>query len=382
MKLTQAVVERLPFCETGQQFYRDAQLVGFGLRVTKRCKSYIVETAIRGKTYRLTLGKHGILTSEQARRLAKKTLAELTQGTHEKQQSVTTAPPTLQQIFAEYIKVRPLKSKSCYNYEHCFAAVFTPWQNDPLNQITREQISNYYNELCKIHGVGYANASMKLLRALFNFAKASYPESIHFSNPVNVLSDKRQWQPLQRRTRVIKPHQLSAWWNAVLQLSQPTFRDYFQLLLLTGLRKQEAATLQWQQIDFQEKTLLITNTKNAQPHLLPLSNFLYTLLQQRHQMATNQWVFPGKQGKSIVDPRKPLLQVIAASGIIFSCHDLRRTFATIAESLDISSFTVKRLLNHQQNQDITAGYVISNVTRLRDPMQRITDFVLAHSQTF
>jgi len=35
------------------------------------------------------------------------------------------------------------------------------------------------------------------------------------------------------------------------------------------------------------------------------------------------------------------------------------------------------LLNHQQNHDITAGYVISSVERLRTPMQRITDFVLA-----
>jgi integrase len=283
---------------------------------------------------------------------------------------------TLQQIFAEYIKTRPLKSMSCYNYTRCFTVVFMTWQQQTLHSITREQISNYYNELCQKHGVGYANASMKLLRALFNFAKASYPELLDFSNPVKVLSDKRQWQPLHRRIRVIKPHQLSAWWNAVQQLSQPTFRDYFLLLLLTGLRKQEAATLQWQQIDFQEKTLLITDTKNAQPHLLPLSDFLYTLLQQRQRAATNQWVFPGKQDKPIVDPRKPLLQVVANSGISFTCHDLRRTFATIAESLDISSFTVKRLLNHQQNQDITAGYVISNVARLREPMQRITDFVL------
>jgi len=382
MKLTQAMVEKLPFPETGQVFYRDQHLVGFGLRVTKRCKSYIVETAIRGKTYRLTLGKHGILTSEQARKLAKQTLAELTQGTHEKQQQVAAVNSlTLQQIFAEYIRVRPLKSKSCYNYTRYFQVAFARWHDYPLTTLTRNDITLYYSELCEQHGKGYANASMKLLQALINFAKASYPELLDFSNPVKVLSDKRQWQPLQRRIRVIKPHQLASWWQAVEQLQHTTFRDYLQLLLLTGLRKQEAATLQWQQIDFIEKTLIITDTKNSRPHVLPLSDFLYNLLQQRHRTATNHWVFAGKQGKPIVDPRKPILQVSAMSEIVFTCHDLRRTFATIAESLDISSFTVKRLLNHQQNHDITAGYVISNVERLRTPMQRITDFVLAHLAT-
>lgn len=378
LKLTQATVEKLPFTETGQRFFRDEQLVGFGLRVTKHCKSYIVETAVQGKTYRITLGKHGILTSEQARKRAKKTLAELIQGSHEKQQNANLAAiPTLQQVFTEYLAVRPLKPKSYYNYSRCFAVAFTAWHTSPLTQITRADVTQYYQELCAKHGVGYANASMRLLRALFNFAKASFEEQI-IHNPVKVLSDKRQWQPLQRRTRVIKPHQLAAWWQAVQQLRHSTFRDYLQLLLLTGLRRQEAATLQWQQIDFIEKTLLVTHTKNAQPHLLPLSDFLCNLLQRRRYEAVNEWVFAGKQGNPIVEPRKPIIQVVEMSGIMFTCHDLRRTFATIAESLDISSFTVRRLLNHQQNHDITAGYVVSNVTRLRQPMQRITDFVLAH----
>jgi integrase len=377
MKLTQAAVEKLPFPETGQVFYRDAQLVGFGLRVTKRCKSYIVETAIHGKSYRVTLGKHGVLSSEHARKLAKQTLAKFIQGTHPKQQRAAAAPPTLQQVFDEYIAIRPLKPKSCYHYTRYFQVAFAAWHHFPLTAITRSDISQYYSELCAQHGVGYANASMRLLRALFNFAQASDADPQTFHNPVKVLSDKRQWQPLARRTRVIKPHQLAAWWQAVQQLQHATFRDYLRLLLLTGLRKQEAATLQWQQIDFIEKTLLITDTKNAQPHLLPLSDFLHTLLQQRQRDAVNHWVFAGKKGHAIVDPRKPIMQVTEISGIIFSCHDLRRTFATIAEGLDISSFTVKRLLNHQQNHDITAGYVVSNVERLRAPMQRITDFVLA-----
>jgi hypothetical protein len=57
-------------------------------------------------------------------------------------------------------------------------------------------------------------------------------------------------------------------------------------------------------------------------------------------------------------------------------HDLRRTFITVAESLDISVYAVKRLVNHKMNNDVTAGYIVSDVERLRKPMQSIADNLL------
>jgi integrase len=62
------------------------------------------------------------------------------------------------------------------------------------------------------------------------------------------------------------------------------------------------------------------------------------------------------------------------SGIKFTFHDLRRTFITVAESLDISAYAIKRLVNHKNGSDVTEGYIIANHDRLRAPMQRITDF--------
>ncbi|MBU2062486.1 MAG: integrase, partial [Bacteroidetes bacterium] len=59
-------------------------------------------------------------------------------------------------------------------------------------------------------------------------------------------------------------------------------------------------------------------------------------------------------------------------------HDLRRTFITTAESLDISMFAIKQLVNHKSGSDVTGGYVIKNFERLREPMQRITDYFKTH----
>ena len=55
---------------------------------------------------------------------------------------------------------------------------------------------------------------------------------------------------------------------------------------------------------------------------------------------------------------------------------LRRTFITIAESLDIPVYALKKLPNHKTSSDVTAGYVVIDIERLRKPMQMITDYIL------
>lgn len=78
----------------------------------------------------------------------------------------------------------------------------------------------------------------------------------------------------------------------------------------------------------------------------------------------------------MAEPTTLVEDIRTASGITFIPHDLRRTFATVAESLDLSWKTVKSLLNHKMDDDVTAGYVISEAERLRTAMQRISDTLL------
>jgi len=62
--------------------------------------------------------------------------------------------------------------------------------------------------------------------------------------------------------------------------------------------------------------------------------------------------------------------------VTFTLHDLRRTFITAAERLDIPAYALKRLMNHKDPNDVTDGYIIFDVERLRVPMQKITDFFM------
>lgn len=56
----------------------------------------------------------------------------------------------------------------------------------------------------------------------------------------------------------------------------------------------------------------------------------------------------------------------------------KQNFATNAESLAISAYGVKRLLNHSVDQnDVPSNYIVIDVERLRKLMQLIEDFILA-----
>jgi integrase len=130
-------------------------------------------------------------------------------------------------------------------------------------------------------------------------------------------------------------------------------------------------------VDFDARTLTVRDTKNRQDHVLPLPNYLFeTLTRRRQSTEDSEFVLPGNGRHGfLIDPRRQMACVTAESGVPFTLHDLRRTFATAADSLNMSGYAVKRLLNHKLH-DVTAGYVISDVERLREPMQTIEDYLL------
>ena len=148
--------------------------------------------------------------------------------------------------------------------------------------------------------------------------------------------------------------------------------------MLTGLRRREAAPLRWAGVDLVNRTLTVRATKNGDDHTLPLSDYLHTLLTARRQAdPRGVYVFPGV-GKSghLEEPKKAVARITEKTGIHCTIHGLRRTFITVAESLDIPAYALKRLLNHRTGADVTAGYIVIDTERLREPMQKITNFIL------
>ena len=59
-KLTKSFVDKVTFEKSGQVFYRDSELLGFGLRVGKTAKVYIAEAKLHGKTVRKSIARHNL----------------------------------------------------------------------------------------------------------------------------------------------------------------------------------------------------------------------------------------------------------------------------------------------------------------------------------
>lgn len=395
LKLTKNKVDDLLFAgRSGQQiFYYDTDLKGFGLRVSHKTKTYFAENKVQGKTVRVSIGKHGVVTAEEARKEAKVQLAAMTKNINpnQVQRENRIKAITLNEVYIDYMTARKsLKPSTRRDYKTCIEVYLKDWMHKSMLDITRDMVESKHKEISE-KSEARANLAMRFLRALFNFA-AEYRDGkgrvIIIDNPVRRLSAKKIWNRVKLRSNYIQPHQLKVWWDAVWSLKndpargstqdRESVRDYLLVLLFTGLRREEALSLTWDNIDFESKTLKVIDTKNRLDHELPLSDFLYELFQRRKHESKSNWVFPGsgKLGR-IIDPRKLMQKVEELSGVTFTSHDLRRSFASIVNMLgdSISYYTVKRLLNHK-TADVTAGYVQHNPEKLREAMQAVTNFIL------
>jgi integrase len=131
-------------------------------------------------------------------------------------------------------------------------------------------------------------------------------------------------------------------------------------------------------VDLYGKTLTIPDTKNGEPHTLPLSGFLHKLLADRYERwhKPTGYVFPGWSKTGHITNMQHAMKQLQAAGFAYTLHDCRRTFITTAEKLNFSPWTVKRLANHKQVDVTGKHYVVHDIERLREPMEQISTEIL------
>lgn len=293
---------------------------------------------------------HGDITATVARARAQKIIQQMTAGMNpneiEKAKKKEAAEQkrakllekqakeiTVTRALDDYLDTRDLKPSTKYNYRCVVEAYLADWLSVSLTDIDSDLVLKQYQKIIEENGVGAANNTMRVLRALFTYAEHRYEidkKPVVTENPVTYLSKLRAWQKLPRRQTVLTVHQLKPWYEGVMTLDDPTHQDFFVFLLFTGLRKGEAMALKWPDVDLDGATVLIRDTNNRRPHMLPLSDFLSDLLTRRSKSRTSDYVFPGKLKGRMAEPTTLVEESRKASGITFKPHDLRRTFAKVA----------------------------------------------------
>jgi integrase len=393
IRLIKSEIDRLPLPTCGQRIeYFDTDLSGFGLRVTENKKTYFVMSRVNGKLTRVTIGQHGVFTPEKARKAAAGILVELRKGTdiNREKAKARDRGETLRDTLEKYFQVKnDLRPNTVSTYNGLMKNHLSDWLDKPMSEITKDMVSKRHLKLADKIGRAQANNTMRTFRLLYNFAYAlndgDMPE-----NPVQRLSHIKQWFHIDRRRTLLREHEIKTWINAVREIGNPVTRDYLQFVLFTGLREREALLLRWEDVCFEDRTFTIRkeSAKNKRECILPMSEFVFGLLQQRLAMRENDFVFPGigktghlvevhRQLKSIEDKTaiKTEAGIIEKSGIKASLHDLRRTFASIAES-ETSYIAVKTLLNHAVSADVTQGYIQVPMADLRKAVEKISHRML------
>jgi len=391
VKINRSTVEALPYFKanpdkpkTNQQLVFDSVLPGFGIRITENNKAYFAQKRVGRKVVRFTIGPCNQIIPENARKIARDKLYEMSKGLDLnliKQVKFAESDITLKKCFDDFVGVRSLKPNTFREYNRAMRSTFWDWQTKPLVSITKDMVQAKFKKVSSESGPALANHEFRILRALINFAKGQYEnskgESLINVNPVNRLSETKSWHRIKRRQTIIDKSDLPKWFKAVCNLANEDFRDYLTLLLLTGVRRSEGFQLKWSDIDLRNKSFIIQDTKNHNPLSLPMGDFLYKMFKERKKSSKSEWVFPGTgKTKHMVEPKGALTEIKEATGIKFSFHDLRRLFITTTDSLDISTYAMKALVNHSLNGDVTGGYIVSDPQRLKEPMQRIETHLL------
>jgi integrase len=378
MHLTQRAIAKFvaPTADGRQTVYWDDQVRGFGVQCSGKTnqRMYIAQRDVKGRSRRLTLGTVSGLTLDEARRRAEDALDDLRRGVDPKQKAKNY---TLQEALDEYLgpkgaKHPTLRPASVALYRE-LERLLRPWLNRSLGEITFDMVDRKHKELANEIGPSTANLSMRILRIVWNYAadRSTLPEC-----PVSRL--KKRWYEEPRRTRHVAFEQLPQFYRAVSELDNAAARDYILLLLFTGMRRREAAGLRWANVDLVQKVIRLPAevTKAKRALVLPMSTFTHELLVRRRAAGTvGPFVFPGP-GKTghITSVDKSLRDVAKATGIKVSCHDLRRTFASVAaETPEVSWLALKLMLNHTTRGDVTAGYVQISTEQLRGAVQRGAD---------
>ena len=159
MRITKSFVDKteppLPTLDgkATQAFYRDSAIPGFGLRVTSGgAKSFIAEKRINGKVKRITLGRYGNLTVEQARKEAMQLLGQVATGKDPvaERKAETIRGTTLHQAFEDYLATRKdLKASTVHDYRRSIDGAFADWQDTPLTEITKDRVELRHRTLGK-----------------------------------------------------------------------------------------------------------------------------------------------------------------------------------------------------------------------------------------
>ena len=411
---------------------------GFAVRVNRKKKTYILRLRVNNKVETITVGRHpdlllgtGVEAEKNARLVATDLSLRAKRGENINEQKRAKRQVikvlTLRDLFDGYLEEyrgrvkQRVRDNTILAVEKAMVRLGDKLLSKPAEELTWKDIDVFFKD--KAGRQGHQTAAEQTVRwvsAVYNRhnnqllldALQARSEPKLMLNPASIFSKtgqirtraelERDYQKKGTRKPLSKTADgFRAWLDYVLDArkrkSSRTGADYFYTMLILGGRKSEVCELMWHDrlsgkspdevnyVDLQKREICFNITKNDHKLLLPIPDYLLTILNERHALSRESpFVFPAvstsplRKTEYYKDARAFLQSVREATGLASSIHDLRRTLAAVVNAMALPSLMVKQLLNHRSG-DVTALYAELSPEQLLTHMNRIEMTILNHA---
>ncbi|WP_245269263.1 tyrosine-type recombinase/integrase [Rhodomicrobium udaipurense] len=344
-------------------------MAGFGAKATPSgACTYLVQYRVGGRgtpTRRFTIGKHGALTPQQARDIAKEQQGEIKRGVdvaeHRRERREKLSGLTFADAVERYLSVHARPTRY---WKEKRARLCSPdtksLRSRPLALVTRAHVAAVIDAV-----EGRSTAAARLLFADIRPILAwALDRAMVETNPMEGM---RGPATSDARDRVLSDDELRAFWQAASEQSWP-FENIFKLLLLTAQRREEVAGVRWAELDLDAASWTIARErcKNGKEHLVDLHPSAVALLDPLGEamaarvVRARAWAAEGShdivftttgatpvsgfsKAKERIDRR--MRELLGDRFKPWRTHDLR-TAASGMAALGFQPHIIERVLNH------------------------------------
>jgi integrase len=323
----------------------DVKMPGFGLVITANGhRSWCVQYRAGHASRRMVI--KGTLSLDAARRKAKILLGKIADGGDplgERREERAAELNTLRSVSAEYLRREGKNLRSIERRRATLERLVYPTMGArQITGIKRSEIVRLLDRIEDERGPVAADSTLAFLRRVMNWQASRSDE---FRSPI--VRGMSRTKPHQRaRSRILTDNELRQVWTAASEMEGP-FPALVQFLLLTAARRNEAARMEWCEIDGTDWTLPARRNKTKVDLVRPLSKAAQAVLAELPRIDGCPYVFTAGGQHPISGFNDSKKRIDQASGVSdWRLHDLRRTARTLLSRAGVVADHAERCLGH------------------------------------
>ena len=249
-------------------------------------------------------------------------------------------------MFAEFMERYSKKFKKTWRFdEREIKNYASHLLSRKASHITKVQVLELHEKIGAESGIYQANRVLERIRAIYNKAIEWGWEGTNPTLGIKKFKEKS-------RQRFLRKDEIPRFFKALTEEENTTVRDYILISLLTGARRTNVLQMKWDEVNFNLSEWHIKETKNGEPHTIPLTSSALEILQTRRKGAESPYVFPGS-GKAghLADPKKAWKRILSRAEITdLRIHDLRRTLGSWMGALGATTAIIGKTLAHKSSE--------------------------------